>query len=129
MEPITIVLSGISVLGLVVSVLWLTLRGVEKRFGRKLADAEATCREELATERALREKDHHSLRELEGDVRKLLLGEVSKSTFALSMVGDRLGRMIDRLDEVADMVGAPPRLKDPDRATTVQIAALTGVQP
>lgn len=128
MDLTTALITGIATLGAVIPILWLTLRGVERRFGRKLAESEMNCRIDLTSERLAREGDQERLRKLEGDVRAILIGEVHKATSALVIVGEKLGQMIDRIDEISEQLDLPPRNKDhdPQRATTALLAAISG---
>lgn len=138
MDVTTALITGIVTLAAVIPVLWLTLRGVERRFGRMLADSESACREDLARERIARENDKtyfedrresdlERLRDIEMDVRKILSDEVVKNVKALAYVGTKLAEVVEIVDLVSEQVGLPPRVKDPSRQTTLLIAALTGV--
>lgn len=116
----------IATLVVVIPVLWGSQRGVEKRLGKQQAKAEAACRADLDAERKARMEDQKALRALEQDVRSLLSGEVAKSSAAMVFVGSKLAQLAESHDDMREHVGMPPRIKDAERSTTVEIAALTG---
>lgn len=126
----------ISTLAIVIPILWGALVSTRKKIESQMAKAEATCRSDLGRERDARqvdrkerckerEVDQAQMRTLEQDVRMLLTAEISKSSAALVYVGSKLAELADSHDDLRDHVGLPPRQKDPQRSTTVQIAAIT----
>jgi hypothetical protein len=126
MDLVTALLTAVATLAACIAILWPTLRGVERRFGRKLADSEAGCQERLEEEIVRREADRAKVDQLQADVRAILVGEVNKNISAMVIVGERLAQVIEQGDAIADSLNLPPRIKDPNRATTVQIAAIKG---
>lgn len=129
MDLITGACAVIGTLCLVVPFLYRQLSAVEARFTAKLAQSEDACRSDLDTERKAREDSDKLLRDLERDVRQLLVGEVAKNSQALAFVGGKLGELVDSVDDVREQVGLTARPRDPSRATTVSIRALTGARP
>ena len=130
----------ISTLVIVIPILWGALAATRKQIEKQMARAEATCRGDLERERQARiaeqkdrakerESDQGQMRNLEQDVRTLLTAEIAKSSAALVYVGSKLAELADSHDDLRDHVGLPPRPKDPQRSTTVQIVALTGGKP
>lgn len=128
----------ISTLGIVIPILWGALAATRKQIERQMARAEATCRGDLERERTARLDDQKdraheraadqlAMRVLHQDIRLLLAGEIAKSSAALVFVGGKLAELADSHDDMREHAGLPPRVKDPERATTVQIAALTGI--
>lgn len=129
----------ISTLVIVIPILWGALVATRKQIEKQMARAEATCRFDLERERDSRVADQHErskereadqaqMRALEQDVRTLLTAEIAKSSAALVYVGSKLAELADSHDDLRDHVGMPPRQKDPQRSTTVQIVALTGAK-
>lgn len=119
----------IGTLCLVVPFLYRQLQAVEDRFTAKLAQSEDACRSDLDTERKAREDSDKLLRELERDVRQLLVGEVAKNSQALAFVGGKMGELVYSVDELRKDAGLAERRRDPSRETTMMIAALTGAPP
>ncbi len=129
----------ISTLVIVIPILWASLSATRRQIEKQMAKAEATCRNDLDQERQARlaelvarnkerEGDQTQMRQLEQDVRTLLTTEIAKSSAALVFVGGKLGELIESIDDMRDEAGMPPREKDPQRSTTVQLVALTGVR-
>ena len=126
MDLITALITAVATLAACVSLMWVTLRGVERRFSRMLTQSEEGCQERLNVETQRREADRARVDQLQADVRSILVGEVNKNISAMVIVGERLAQVIEQGDAIADSLNLPPRIKDPNRATTVQIAAIKG---
>jgi putative heme degradation protein len=82
--------------------------------------AEATCRAELAAERNAREK-------LGQDFRTMLMSNQQQNTRALTLVADRLGTAIGQLDDIAETLELPARVKDDARQTPRDLATIQGI--
>lgn len=118
----------IGTLCVVIPVLYAARASIEKRFLHKLAASESSCRGDLGIERTAREESDRRLHELESTVRSLLTNELVKTTHAIVFVAEKIGDMVESMDEMRDEMHMSPRSKDRNSKTTVQLKALKGTK-
>lgn len=114
----------IGTLCVVIPVLYAARASIEKRFLHKLSASEASCRGDLQVERTAREESDRRLHELESTVRSLLTHELTKTTHAIVFVAEKMGDMVESLDEMRGELRMRSRSKDRNSQTTVMLKAL-----
>ena len=124
MDITTGAIAVISTLCVVVPVLYFARGAIETKFLAKLAASEETCRGDLAKERTSREESDRRLHDLESTVRSLLTNELQKNTNAIVFIAEKMGDMVQSLDDMRDDMRLHPRAKDRNSRTTVKIKAL-----
>jgi len=126
MDLITGAFAVIGTLCLVVPLLYRQLQAVEARFAAKLAQSEEACRKDLDKERATREESDRRLHQLESDFRSLLTHELAKTANAIVFVAEKIGDVVQSVDEMRAELRMRPRVKEQNSQTTVQLRALKG---
>ena len=129
MDLITGAFAVIGTLVVVIPILYAARGSIEKRFLAKLSASEANCRGDLSIERVAREDSDRRLHELESTVRSLLTNELTKTTHAIVFVAEKIGDMVESLDEMREEMQMRIRSKDRNSQTTVKLKALKGVKP
>lgn len=124
MDLLTGAFAVIGTLVVVIPILYAARGSIEKRFLAKLSASEASCRGDLSIERVAREESDRRLHELESTVRSLLTNELTKTTHAIVFVAEKMGDMVESLDEMRGELRMRSRAKDRNSQTTVMLKAL-----